>query len=250
MKQPVIRVGAILATTVLFVFASHAADAPARPDVAYDQKTDRLSVTAKEMSYKDTMARIATLSGIEILMDPAAEHTLTATLRDVPLERGLKELSRQTSFILVYADPRPGQKEPLLISMRVLPKGESRDDGLRPLLAPGGEAFIREKNRGITPEKEPEIFSHAKKRWEARLEKMPPAQRQQLLKEAREKLATVEQRRAERDQRREARAKKRAEHEQRRQTRLEELKTSNPELYELRVRQHEERSVPKSAPPQ
>lgn len=250
MRQPMIRIGAGFITAVLFIFTSHAEDKPARPDVAYDQKTDRLSVTAKDASYKSVMAMIATLTGIEILMDPRAEHNITFTVNDMPLEQGLKELSRQTSFILVHTDPRAEYKKPLLTGMRVLPRGESRDDGLQPVMAPDGEAFIREKNRRFAAEKKPEIFNHARQRWEERLKKMPPAQREQLLEDAREKLAAIEQQRAQREQRREDRAKKRAEHEQHRRAKLDELKTDNPELYELRMSRHLERNAARNTPPQ
>lgn len=220
---------------------------PSHPVISYDKKTDLLSVTATEASYKDTLATIASLSGIEIRMDPRAEHRITLTLSGVPLEQALQQLSRQTSIIFVYADTqsennkeKPVANKSLLISMQVLPEGKTNNDALHLLLAPRGEAFIREKDRYAVPEKEAKIFSYAQQRWEARLKKMPPAQREQLLQDATEKRDQVIKRRAEREQRKAAHAQKRLEHEQQRQARLEELKVINPQLYELKTSQQQD----------
>lgn len=244
MKPPLGWVGSTLLTVLLLAFIGAIEAEPLRPVISYNKKTDLLSVAATEASYKDTLATIATLSGIEILMDPRAEHRITVTLSGVPLERGLKELSRQSSIIFVYADVQPENSKaksvankPLLIGMHVLPEGKSNHDTLQALLAPHGEAFIREKDRYAVPEKEAKMFSYAQQRWEARLKKMPPAQREQLLQDATEKREQAIKHRAEREQRKAEHAKKRQVREQQRQARLEELKATNPELYELKTNQ-------------
>lgn len=220
------------------------------PHIVYDKSSDKISISANDASYKETLARIASLSGIEILMDPKAEHTFTTNINDLPLETALKQLSHRTSFILVHNTPetdgsKPQAKpaKPILISMRILPKGEFDTDKLLPVLAPTGEAFIREKNRYSAPAQQVEIFDHAKKRWVARLKTMPPEKREKLLEAAQEKHDRLTKKRNEREQRKKDHAKKREEHQKRRDARLEELRLSDPERYERRMKLREERQL-------
>ncbi|HHI94791.1 MAG TPA: hypothetical protein ENK04_15015 [Gammaproteobacteria bacterium] len=217
------------------------------PRIFYDKSTDKISVAADDASYKEIMARIATLSGIEILMDPKAEHNVTIDISDLPLEAALKQLSRRTSFMLIHDTPevdkgktqeKPAQ--PILVRMRILPEGEFNAGTLYPVLAPAGEAFIREKNRYSAPAQQVRIFSHAQKRWEARLKAMPPEKREKLLEMAQAKREQMTQRRAKQEQRKKELAKKREAYKKRRDARLEELKLNNPERYKRRMEQREQ----------
>lgn len=220
------------------------------PHVSYDKTTDTISIVATDASYKAIMARIATLSGIEILMDPKAEHNITIDVSDLPLEAALKQLSRQTSFVLIHDIPETDVNEPLeksaqpvLIRMRILPEGEFTTDALYPVLAPGGEAFIREKNRYSAPAQQVDIFNHAQKRWEARLKAMSPEKREKLLEIAQEKREQMAQSRVEQEQRKKEFAERREAHKKRRDARLEELKLTDPERYELRMKRRAERQL-------
>ena len=96
----------------IFVVPSSALHAqPVQPVVSYNKQTDTLTVTAKDASFSGVMAQIASGSGIDIQMDDRAEHTITATLKDAPIEKALKELSRNTNSVLLYSDA-PGEKTP------------------------------------------------------------------------------------------------------------------------------------------
>ncbi|MCF6339106.1 MAG: hypothetical protein L3J84_14375, partial [Gammaproteobacteria bacterium] len=196
------------------------------PHITYDKSTDTVSIVAIDASYKAIMARIATLSGVEILMDPKAEHNITIDVSELPLEAALKQLSRQTSFVLIHDIPEmvmsKSQKkpaQPILVRMRILPEGEFTTDALFPVLAPAGEAFIREKNRYSAPAQEVEIFNHAQKRWEARLKAMSPEKREKLLDIAQEKREQVAQSRAEQTQRKQELAERREAYQKRRNAR-------------------------------
>lgn len=244
MKQTARLPGVMMLASLLFIINASARAEAVRPTVMYDHKTDTLSVTANNASYQETMALVATRSGIEILMDPKAEHNISITLKDTPLEKGLTELSRQTNFAFFYSDAKASsgtdQKvsaKPVLTRMHVLPKGEASNHQLTPLLAPGGEAFIREKDRNFSAQQTPKMFNYAQQRWDARLKMMNPEQREQLLAGAKEKQAQLEQRQAERKKTKEEHAKIREEHKQRRLDELAKLKTSNPELYERKMQQ-------------
>ncbi len=235
----------ILLTSVIFFMSSQLwAESP---HIFYDKSADKISISANDASYKVIMARIATLSGIEILMDPKAEHNVTIDVSNLPLETALKQLSRQTSFVFIHDIPerdmsksqeKPAQ--PVLIRMRILPEGEFTTDALYPVLAPAGEAFIREKNRYAEPAQQVDIFNHAQKRWEARLKAMSPEKREKLLEIAQEKREQIAQNRAEQEQRKKELAEKREAYKKRRDARLE-LKLTDPERYELRMKRRTER---------
>ncbi len=218
------------------------------PHISYDKSSDKISIAANDASFKEILARIATLSGIEILMDPQAEHNVTIDVSDLPLETALKQLSHRTSFVFVHDLPETEagklQEEPvqpMLIRMRILPEGEFNMTALYPVLAPAGEAFIREKNRGSVSAQQVGIFNHAQKRWEARLKTMSPEKREKLLEIAHEKREQMHQRRAKQEQRNKELAERREAHKNRRDARLEELKSTNPERYERRMNRRAER---------
>jgi len=235
----------LFTSVVLFMSSQLWAESP---HVSYDKSTDTISVMATDASYKAIMARIATLSGVEILMDPKAEHNITIEVNDLPLETALKQLSRQTSFVLIHDIPETDVNEsqeksvqPVLVRMRILPEGEFTTDAIYPVLAPGGEAFIREKNRYSAPAQQVDIFNHAQRRWEARLKAMSPEKREKLLDIAQEKREQMAQNRAEQAQRKKELAEKREAYKKRRDARLEELKLMDPERYELRMKRRMER---------
>jgi len=218
------------------------------PHVFYDKSSDKISIAANNASYKEIVARIATLSGIEILMDPKAEHNVTIDVSDLPLETALKQLSRRTSFVLIHDIPKmddgksqENHAQPMLVRMRVLPEGEFSTNALYPVLAPAGEAFIREKNRYSVPAQQVEIFNYAQKRWEARLKGMPPEKREKLLEIAQKEREQMVLRRVKQEQRKKELAEKREAHKKRREARLEELKLTDPERYELRMKRRAER---------
>jgi len=233
--------------SILSLINTLAYAAPPTPVISYDKNNDTLSVNANNASFKDILAHIASRSGIEIQMDDKAEHLTTITLDNVPLEKALSELARQSNYAFVYSEPNSSDDnspsgKPMLIGMYILPKGEFSADMLRPvpLLPATGEAFIREKDRYSTPAQKVEIFNHAQQRWEARLKAMPTERREKLLADANEKRLQVEQRQIEREQKKQKHAEKRIEREETRQARLEELKTTDPETYERRMKSREE----------
>lgn len=218
------------------------------PPVTYNKSTDTISINAQNTSYKEILADIATLSGIEIQMHPKAEHSLSITLSDLPLETALKELSHEISYAFFYdkktvLNPKEsanGSVEFILTGMHVLPKGEFSNDMLRPILAPSGEAFIREKNRHSASSQRAEMFNHAQQRWEARLQKMPPETREKLLTKAQAKREKIEQRHEKRTLRKEKSEERRKARKEQREEELEALKINDPERYELKMQRREE----------
>ena len=78
---------------LLVAFVGQTASA-GEPEVIYDKATDRLSVQADRDSLDGLLARIALLSGVEFLMDPKVEQPVSITLKDRPLEKGLKKIGR------------------------------------------------------------------------------------------------------------------------------------------------------------
>ena len=239
--------GPLFWALVLVAFVGQTAFA-GEPEVIYDKATDRLSVQADRVSLDGLLARIALLSGVEFLMDPKVEKPVSITLKDRPLEEGLKNIMQTLNlgYAMIY-QKKEGQDqsaEPLLISMKIVPKGMENNPNLNlvPVVDVNGEAVIRSFSgrplrSGQTP---PSIFDYAEKRWQARMNKMPEEKRKKIEEDMKQRQEKQAARREEVENRRAEREKKVAEHRARREAAEEELRASNPELYELRKQQREE----------
>jgi hypothetical protein len=134
--------------------------------------------------------------------------------------------------------------EPLLISMKIVPEGKENNPNLNlaPVVDVNGEAVIRSLSR--RPHREgqmvPTIFGYAEERWQARLKRMPEEKRKRIAEDMKQRQEKRAARAEEVENRRAERKKKVAEHQARRLAVEEELRASNPELYELRKQQREE----------
>lgn len=218
------------------------------PEVIYDKATDRLSVQADRDSLDGLLARIALLSGVEFLMDPKVEQPVSITLKDRPLEKGLKKIMQTLNlgYAMIY-QKKEGQDQsagPLLISMKIVPKGMENYPNLNlvPVVDVNGEAVIRSlSGRPLRAGQTlPTIFDYAEQRWQARLNKMPQEKRKRIEENTKRRQEKQAARIEEAKKRRAEREKKVAEHRARREAAEEELRASNPELYELRKQQREE----------
>ncbi len=91
----------------------------------YDSDSDRLSIDVTEVSLKGLLGVIGRNTGVEMRMDPAAERTVSARIESLPLEEGLKRITRGMSTIAIY-DERPDKpgSAPMLIGYYVLPEGQ------------------------------------------------------------------------------------------------------------------------------
>jgi hypothetical protein len=174
-------IGTLLLSALFLSAAAIAADM--RPQVHYDSAADRLTVVAQEIPLSTLLAHIAIASGLEILMDPDADRPVSITLRDQPLEAGLKRLVRGLSYAMFYeSKPFEGSKpnSPLLIAMKVLPQGKEDRTALAPVVTLEKEARARAVAPGSTPRPSGPSAGYSAKRWQMRLDKLPDATRQRL----------------------------------------------------------------------
>ena len=128
--------------------------------------------------------------------------------------------------------------------MKIVPKGMENYPNLNlvPVVDVNGEAVIRSlSGRPLRAGQTlPTIFDYAEKRWQARLNKMPQEKRKHIKENTKRRQEKQAARTEEVENRRAEREKKVAEHRARREAAEEELRASNPELYELRKQQREE----------
>lgn len=174
-------IGMVLMFTLFLSAAAIAVDM--RPQVRYDSTADRLTVIAQEIPLSKLLVHIAVASGIEILMDPAADRSVSITLRDKPLEAGLKQLVRGLSYAMFYGSKTSdGSKPspPLLITMKVLPQGKEDSTALVPVVTLEKEARARAVAVGSTPRPSGPSTGYSAERWQMRLDKLPEATRQRL----------------------------------------------------------------------
>jgi hypothetical protein len=207
LKHVFIAVAALLAAGTLFAAEDTSPALPsAGQEVRYDAATDRLSLDVKDRSLTDVLARISQQSDVEILIDPAVERPVTVSLQDQPLESVLGNLTRGMNAVMIHDErdlPVQG-RQPVLVRMELLPKGQTNTALLRPVLSPEAEAMMRAKGRDPA-DSERRGFLNARR--EARLEHMDPARREKY-----EKRAAVQAEHQAKDQA--ARAERQAQHQQ------------------------------------
>jgi type II secretory pathway component GspD/PulD (secretin) len=235
-----------LGVLLLALFAGQTAAAE-KPVVLYDKASDKLSITAENVSLKELLARIGLLSGVGFFMDPKAEQPVSAALKDEHLERGLKRImtAHGLSYAMIYERPQNqalSTQAPLLIAMKVAPGGSGPGAATVPIIDVEGEAVIRSfpARPSKNGEQLPSMFDHAQERWQARLQKMSAKQRRKLEAKMKEQQAKQAARREKRETRRAERKSKRIQKQAKRQAAEDKLKETNPELYELRRQRREE----------
>lgn len=230
--------------TLLWSGVLSAAVSVQNPQILYDIKQDRLSIQAQDVPLKAIMSRIAFVSGIEVMIDPAADRNVSANFKNESLEEGIRRVTRGLNAIYQYTDKKSGAKS-LLIGARLLPPGKSDPSALVPVMSLEQEAVIRTMNQAGVAQKGTRLHQ----RWNLRLQNLPLAQRQHVLDSAQVQRKKLEERRR-------GHAQDRNESEQELQQTLKEieqeelaLRESDPERYRLRQqrRQEVENALQKSA---
>jgi len=182
------------------VDAAGARQAPVQPYVRYDGSADRLTVDAHDGSLTGILARISRLSGVEILVDPAVEHRVNVSIDNQPLEQGLATLTRGLNSVLVHDVRNVAGKggQNMLVTLKLLPKGQTNMALLMPVLSPEAEAMLRadQRVRSGAPR-----LGLVNDRRLARLQKLPPEQRERLEQIEKQRVQKDLQRKAERAER-------------------------------------------------
>lgn len=201
--------------------------------IKYDKQKDALSISVNKVSLKQVLATIAIQSHIEALFDDRADEPITMSFEDRPLEEGLKNLLRGSSYAFRYT--RDANDKALLIGVSVLPRGDAPDAKVgdanaQPLLEVTGEVFMHAKNNrqlSIEAFAKQEAYNQ---RWQARLAELPADVRARAEQHAREKLEAHDKKSAKRE---EHAASKKAEREERKKAsevkRQELLESMSPE---------------------
>lgn len=205
------------------------------PQILYDIKQDQLSIQAQDVPLKTIMSRIALVSGIEVMIDPATDRNVSANFKDESLEEGIRRLTRGLNTIYQYSDRKPDARS-LLISAQLLPMGKNDRSALVPVMSLEQEAVIRTMNQAGVAQKGTRLHQ----RWNLRLQNLPPAQRQHVLDSAQGQRKKLEERRLIHTQ-------DHNESEQELQQTLKEieqedlaLRESDPERYRLRQQRRQE----------
>lgn len=128
---------------------SHAAYA-AGLEVRYDRERDRLSVQAEQVSLTQVLGRIAAQTGVEILMDPSIEKTVSMSLKGQPLEKALKQIARGLSYVMLYDSGKKqnSTQTPRLTTMKLLPEGKQDSPNLVPVAVLNARAGRHNRSLG------------------------------------------------------------------------------------------------------
>ena len=95
--------GSALVALLLLIALPVVAAPPAVPaPFKYDSDKDRLSLNVTDVSLKGLLTTLGRNTGVEMRMDPAAERKVSANIESLPLEEGLKRITRGMSTIAVH----------------------------------------------------------------------------------------------------------------------------------------------------
>ena len=216
----------------------------AQQQVHYDPATDRLTLDVRDMSLTQLLARISAQTGVEILIDPALERPVTVAMQDQPLEAGLTTLTREYNTVMIH-DQRdvPGKgSQTLLITIKLLPRGQTNTALLRPALSPEAEAVMRASGRD--PAGTPGNAggdARVSARRAARLEKMTPEQRAKIEQIETDKARRKAQMQADRAEQKAKRQKRQVEDINRQLAKAQARMDTDPEFYQQRIQALTER---------
>lgn len=96
-----------------------------RLNVSYDDKEDLLTVDANFVPLTHILSQIATLSGVEIILDPSIQKDISIYLPPQPLENALKQLARDLNYAMQY--DKAGSR---LVVMKIVPQGKQNSGNL------------------------------------------------------------------------------------------------------------------------
>jgi hypothetical protein len=199
------RIPFILILFTLFTLGANPASATEAGKVVLDYNPDKDTITlqAEQASLKDLLGRIALKTGIEVHLDPLAEQSVTMNINDMPLERALKNLLKDSNNIFRYSSKKEPDGSLNLIGVRVLQAG-SAPSAAEQIIALKGEAFIRGKKAYMHDQLGSEQRQRANERWQERLSELPENVQKELLDHAEKKLDRGKQRREAKQQKKEA----------------------------------------------
>lgn len=225
----------LILLTLCFATISMAASPPT---VRYDGRSDLLTVQARQVSLLQLLGEISLQTGVQILMDPAAEKSVTVDFEKKTLEDGLRQMTRlhNLNTALSYADsPGSQRKTPLVIGVKVLPQEKSSSSNLLPVLTGRKEIAARTADAAGKEN----IRTLQQQRWEERKAQLSVKERQELEVKEKQFQAEKAKDKVRQDKVKEEREKKKAEREERRKQREEAQKQNDPEGYQRRVEERE-----------
>ncbi|MCK4708499.1 MAG: hypothetical protein KAU21_07765, partial [Gammaproteobacteria bacterium] len=148
--------------------------------------------------------------------------------------KAIDRLCKTLNCVVRYEEDEKTKKS-FIVGLELLPTGKERSGNLPSIVPMMGELSIHARNHQA-----PEIFGFIQKRLEARFNRLPPVQREQMLESYQRKIDDAKERTAEREKRKQEREDRRAARETRRAQRDEELRLNNPARYELMMQRREE----------
>ena len=95
------------------------------PTINYDKTSDSLSVEARKHSLTNLLTRITKITGLKISISPEIKKEISIKFSDLSLEEGLKRITRGLSHAMVFSEGEGEGAKPLLISIKIIPKGPS-----------------------------------------------------------------------------------------------------------------------------
>jgi len=110
--------------------------------ITYDKNKQLLGVTADQASLTEILKQISIKTGIAIRIDPAIERTASFTLKPGPVDKTLRRVAKNLSYVIQYDRKNKTRR---VTNLDILPKGKQDSANLITLRP----ATIRNKQRSV-----------------------------------------------------------------------------------------------------
>jgi len=84
-------------------------------------KNDRLTVNVKDAAFEKVLKEIGEQARIKIVCDGTIDRTLSENFSDLPLEKGLKRLTRDLNCVFIYEPKASDDGEDKIIEIVIIP---------------------------------------------------------------------------------------------------------------------------------
>lgn len=91
--------------------------------INYEKQTDRVSISASNISLTRLLTDLSAKTGIEVMIDPRTEKKISLLVKNRPLENALKKIGKNLSYIILYDAPSDNTANSTILAYKLLPKG-------------------------------------------------------------------------------------------------------------------------------
>lgn len=152
---------------------------PGRIDLLdYNEHKNTLSLSTKNADLKRILRSIVIATGLEVLIDPSINQSISINLRNTPLEKSLSRLLKSNNFVFYYSGE--GAKDQTLAGIKILLSGQNQNS-LVSIMDQSLEYLYRQTQ---LKDNKQNNLSMAHQRWQKRYDALTDNEKKEILERA------------------------------------------------------------------